>query len=159
MIDRKPPKSYDEVLKIATNAHMTKVAANAKGGGGNSNHKRPTEAVTSTPVSTGDPRGYKSKTKSVTNRGDPPRAFDCFYCHQRHTGGWRECNKRRFRLLLHSLGYPSKENPDWTPRSDRTPSGASSNSRTSDSPISPNDSNSSMQSSASEKYFRIHPSL
>lgn len=146
MKDRRTPKSYDEVLKIATNAHMTKVAAGATGGGSNSSGKANVAVVNNSPRI---PRGNKGKANGMISRADAPRGLDCFYCHQRHSGGWRECSKRK------------KENPEWTPRSDRSvPSGSSSRGSTRPStPASPQDSNSSMHSINSEKSFRDRPSL
>ena len=118
MRDRKTPKPYAEVLKIAETAHLNKIAANATGGTGLPVKK---VAVVSkdglrdglrTPKST---RGGKNKTNNkVVAAGT---SFDCHFCHENHPGGWRHCEDRK------------RKNPDWTPRTaGRNSSGESSNS-------------------------------
>ena len=136
MKDRKTPKPYDEVLKIAENAKLLKVAAGATGQGSLSGKSRPIQIGAAT-------RGSVSRrSRGASSRGDAPRAFDCFYCKQRHVGGWRACEKRK------------REDPDWEPvgnpkRPDTSPSSYSSSSRGSSgqmSPVTPpSDSNSSFR--------------
>ena len=153
MKDRKTPKSYDEVLRIATNAQMTKVAANATGSGSGGQHTAKAKLAAlnqNTPNRSGSNRGRTKKPGGNVGRSEAPRAFDCFYCHQRHAGGWRECAKRR------------KENPTWTPGSDRaqTEGRGGSDYSSPTSPISPTESNASVRSggSGSSQSFRMSPS-
>lgn len=117
MKDRKTPKPYDEVLKIAENAKLLKVAANATGHSGSGSGNSKANAINVGAVT----RGAARKTRGFVQRGErgaqppAPRSFDCFYCNQRHSGGWRGCEKRK------------REDPNWEPTSRN--SGYSSSSR------------------------------
>ena len=140
MKDRKTPKSYDEVLKIAENARMVKVAASATGSGGPS----PKAAIAGSANVGSFTRG--GNTRRGMQRGigarsnPPPRGFDCFYCHQRHPGGWKSCDKRR------------RENPTWEPRHKSTSGYGSSSSSNPTSPTIPRN-NSSPSSGSDTKFF------
>lgn len=108
MKDRTTPKPYDEVLKIAENAKLIRIAAGATGNSGSGSSKA--NAIQVGVVSSGRDRGGRR------GRGAGPRtqrSFDCYYCHQQHQGGWLSCEKRR------------REAPDWEP----SRSGGTSNSR------------------------------
>ena len=150
MKDRTTPKPYDEVLKIATNAHMTKVAAQATGGGNGSQLAKGKLAAMNkvTPTPSGN-KGKVKKPAGSMGTSEMPRVFDCFYCHKRHAGGYRECSKRL------------KENPNWTPRSDRDymeSQGGHNTNRNRPSPLSPSGSDASQRSSGSSQSFRMSPS-
>ena len=110
MKDRKTPKPFDEVLKIAEGAKMLKVAASATGHGGQ-NSVAPIQSR----YSSNNPSTSKSKTAGP----------ECYYCNERHAGGWRSCKKRK------------RENPAWTPRDRKGSheSGASSSQRSSSPPF------------------------
>ena len=83
MKDRRTRKPYDDVLKIATNAHMTKVAANATGGTSRNQQPKAKVAAMYRNTLSGSGRGGRASSNfTFPNRGDPPRAFDCLYCHK-----------------------------------------------------------------------------
>jgi hypothetical protein len=131
MKDRKTPKPYDEVLKIAENAKMIKVAAGATGHNGHGSGSSKSNAIQ---VAAMVPHGRKNVRGTPPSR---PRAFDCFYCRQRHPGGWRTCEKRK------------RENPDWEPTSSGYGSGRSSGGASSTS-----GSNPTSPTSTAGHYFR-----
>ncbi len=68
MKDRKTPKSYEEVLKIATNTQMTKVAANATGSGtaNQANQNKGRVAALNTPSGAG--RGGEDELEGKVSR-------------------------------------------------------------------------------------------
>ena len=148
MVDRTTPKSYDEVLKIGENALIVKIASKATGALGNHNPKSASPGVASVSVYKSMPGPGSDRGKGNKSRGGggplrtstpslPPRGFECFYCKERHPGGWRNCEKRR------------RENPGWTPQYRKDGSSTSSSNPTTpeeQSPISPPSTNSSNQS-------------
>ncbi len=73
MVDRKTPKPYDEILKIAEGAKHLKVAAGATGAYGSSQAK--ISVV----------QGHRNRKNSGP---------ECFYFKERHHGGWRTCSRR-----------------------------------------------------------------
>ena len=108
MKDRKQPKSYDEVLKIGENALMVKVASRATGALGSSSGSSGTSSKSPGTVSSmRQTPGQNSKKGKGSVKGHSgqrtPRLFECFYCGERHTGGWMVCEKRK------------RDNPSWTP--------------------------------------------
>ena len=123
MADRKTPKPYDEILKIAEGAKHLKVAAGATGAYGSSQAK--ISAVQGQ-------QPYRRRKNSGP---------ECFYCKERHHGGWRTCDRR------------NRENPSWTPsnRREKTPSNESSNSNSSYDRRSSLDSTSSKSSATSSR--------
>ena len=143
MVDRKTPKSYDEVLKIGENALMVKIAAKATGSLGSSTPKSTVgiASVTSERNNPGHGRGRGNRGRGGgSTRGPPkgpPKGVECFYCGERHPGGWKSCDKKH------------RKNPTWTPqhKSSRSSAGSSSNPRTPEdrSPISTDSSNRSFQ--------------
>ena len=124
MKDRKTPKPYEEILKIAENARMLKVAANATGGAtgsGKTKERGTLGAAKGQPPSHGQtPRGRGRSGRGRGNGAQRPLG-ECYYCHEKHDGGWYTCAKRL------------KENPNWSPGYDtrtrsHTPSDDSSSS-------------------------------
>ena len=98
-------KEYGEILKIAETALRNKVASTALGG---SSRKQPRghAASASQKNKTEDPRTKKAAPKapsSAASGQNKKPTFVCWYCNESHSGGWRQCFKRK------------KEAPDWRP--------------------------------------------
>ena len=101
-------KSYEEVLKIAETAKMSKIATVATGGK-TAADKLPKVAAAKVPVKKHQTRSNGARNKQSSS--DSGRSSDsstyfkkCHYCQTTgHWGGWKLCEKRK------------KEDPDWTP--------------------------------------------
>ena len=142
MADRKTPKPYSEVLKIAETAHLNKVAASATGMG------QPSKKIAVMSNRDGlskdsTPRGSRGgKVVRGTSRGSVQAAgtqFACFYCNETHPGGWRSCEERK------------RKNPNWKPPSTRG-GGNSSEESSQSGTTSPSDSNASTRSGQAFQY-------
>ena len=101
-------KEYEEILKIAETALRNKVASTALGGS-TKKQSRGQAASASQKTRTEDPKMKKAATKAPSgvaagqNRENRRQPFVCWYCNEPHSGGWRQCSKRK------------KEAPDWRP--------------------------------------------
>ena len=109
MADETNAKEYTEILKIAQSAKMTKSASSSL-----ATSKTQKGNVRSAGIKHADSRDKKKSptgpntTQSPADSSDRP-VFVCWYCKEKHPGGWRRCEKRK------------KEAPDWRPGGDKTP--------------------------------------
>ena len=119
-------KSYEEVLKIAQQSKLNRLAAVATGTDGDKKgvqgkvasapfmkvkERREADRSRRTPHTSSDSSRSSAITNSLTSadsgasRGGNQGNFLCHYCKtQNHFGGWRLCDKRL------------KENPSWIPK-------------------------------------------
>lgn len=125
MLSRKEAKSYDEVLKIAQQAKLDRIAAVATGQGGEKKFGKVAAASTAstrvrerrdaprrTPHASSESNKSAGSNSSFNSRessgsaGNESGNFLCHYCGTKnHYGGWKLCNKRL------------DENPSWRPKS------------------------------------------
>lgn len=123
MKSRTEAKSYEEVLKLAEQAKLDRIATIATGVGGTSKATAKVAAASSgkvrerrtadsqrTPHSSGESTrssaSYNSSKSSAGTQGSDSGNFLCHFCGTKdHYGGWRQCEKRL------------KTDPNWTPRS------------------------------------------
>ena len=95
MKDRKHPKPYAEVLKIAETAHLNKMAANATGAtAGHAIKKVAVMNKDGAKVAVPSKEGSSRDHTPRTNKGNSYKGKECFFCHKKHSGGWKNCDER-----------------------------------------------------------------
>ena len=97
MIDKRTPKSPEEILKIAESTRQRAVAGKAIAP---QNQAAKAAMAQSKGKKTIGKKSYKQNERQTSTYD---RVFQCYYCEKEHKGGWKDCPKRL------------KDAPDWKP--------------------------------------------
>ena len=86
MVDKRTPKSPEEILKIAESARQRMVAGKATAPQTQGAKAAMMQGRGKKPATR---KGYNKQSEKHTYTND--RVFQCFYCEKEHKGGWKEC--------------------------------------------------------------------